>query len=302
MTRYVHGYQRARGTAARRPGRRARRPAARRHRLRARRARPRARLRRRVADDHPGPPQSRRRRSSRSTSRPSRSPRRRPRVADGRPAQRLVRSGATCSPCRSAGVLRPRLRVLRPRAPRRPGRGAADRRRCSARRAPDRHRGRPRLGLLPPRQRRRPGRYRLARSSCSAAPAGTRSSGGSFTRSIAAAGFTTSTSRRWSSTSTAAARTWPKQFTRDTFTAMIEGVRADAVAAGLATAEDFDAGVRDLHRTSEPDGVLATPSSRRTRPVHLDAIAVRSRHVENEKHNCRRGGQVTVMSLRRSRA
>jgi SAM-dependent methyltransferase len=48
-----------------------------------------------------------------------------------------------------------------------------------------------------------------------------------------------------------------ERFTRNTFTAMIEGVRADALAAGLATAEDFDAGVRDLHRTSEPDGVFS---------------------------------------------
>jgi SAM-dependent methyltransferase len=45
-------------------------------------------------------------------------------------------------------------------------------------------------------------------------------------------------------------------FTRRTFTAMIEGVRRDAVAAGLASAERFDAGLRDLHRTAEPGGVF----------------------------------------------
>jgi SAM-dependent methyltransferase len=45
-------------------------------------------------------------------------------------------------------------------------------------------------------------------------------------------------------------------FTRRTFTAMIEGVRAPAIAAGLIDAERFDAGVRDLHRTTEPDGVF----------------------------------------------
>ena len=45
-------------------------------------------------------------------------------------------------------------------------------------------------------------------------------------------------------------------FTRRTFTAMIEGVRAPAIAAGLSTAADFDAGVRDLHRTAEADGVF----------------------------------------------
>ena len=45
-------------------------------------------------------------------------------------------------------------------------------------------------------------------------------------------------------------------FTRKTFTAMIEGVRAPALAAGLIAAERFDAGVRDLYRTTEADGVF----------------------------------------------
>jgi SAM-dependent methyltransferase len=45
-------------------------------------------------------------------------------------------------------------------------------------------------------------------------------------------------------------------FTRKTFTAMIEGVREAAIAAGLSEPERFDAGVRDLHRTTEPDGVF----------------------------------------------
>ena len=45
-------------------------------------------------------------------------------------------------------------------------------------------------------------------------------------------------------------------FTRKTFTAMVEGVRAPAIAAGLITAERFDAGIRDLHRTTAPDGTF----------------------------------------------
>jgi trans-aconitate methyltransferase len=45
-------------------------------------------------------------------------------------------------------------------------------------------------------------------------------------------------------------------FTRRTFTAMIEGVRESAIAAGLIEPEHFDAGVRDLHRTTEADGVF----------------------------------------------
>ena len=45
-------------------------------------------------------------------------------------------------------------------------------------------------------------------------------------------------------------------FTRRTFTAMIEGVREPALAAGLIEPAEFDAGVRDLHRTTEADGVF----------------------------------------------
>jgi len=45
-------------------------------------------------------------------------------------------------------------------------------------------------------------------------------------------------------------------FTRRTFTAMIEGVREPALAAGLADPETFDAGIRDLHRTARDDGVF----------------------------------------------
>ena len=46
-------------------------------------------------------------------------------------------------------------------------------------------------------------------------------------------------------------------FTRRTFTAMIEGVRDPALAAGLLDAEAFDAGVRDLHRTAADDGTFS---------------------------------------------
>ena len=45
-------------------------------------------------------------------------------------------------------------------------------------------------------------------------------------------------------------------FTRKTFTAMIEGVREPAIAAGLSEPASFDAGIRDLLRTTEPDGVF----------------------------------------------
>ncbi len=45
-------------------------------------------------------------------------------------------------------------------------------------------------------------------------------------------------------------------FTRKTFTAMVEGVRESALAAGLIEPQGFDAGVRALHRTTEADGVF----------------------------------------------
>jgi len=46
-------------------------------------------------------------------------------------------------------------------------------------------------------------------------------------------------------------------FTRKTFTAMIEGIREPAIAAQLIDAPGgFDAGIRALHRTTEPDGVF----------------------------------------------
>ena len=45
-------------------------------------------------------------------------------------------------------------------------------------------------------------------------------------------------------------------FTRKTFTAMIEGVREPAIEGGLIEPPAFDEGVRDLHRTTEPDGAF----------------------------------------------
>jgi len=45
-------------------------------------------------------------------------------------------------------------------------------------------------------------------------------------------------------------------FTRNTFTAMIEGVREKALATGIIDPESFDKGIRDLHRTAETDGVF----------------------------------------------
>jgi SAM-dependent methyltransferase len=46
-------------------------------------------------------------------------------------------------------------------------------------------------------------------------------------------------------------------FILKTFTAMIAGVRDASIRAELTTADAFDAGLRDLMRTAEPDGVFS---------------------------------------------
>ncbi|GAB7186865.1 hypothetical protein ATKI12_6696 [Kitasatospora sp. Ki12] len=45
-------------------------------------------------------------------------------------------------------------------------------------------------------------------------------------------------------------------FTLRTFVAMVEAVRAEALAAGLTTPEDFDRGIADLRRTAGPEGTF----------------------------------------------
>ena len=45
-------------------------------------------------------------------------------------------------------------------------------------------------------------------------------------------------------------------FTKNTFTAMIEGVRESSIDSGLIDAGTFDEGIRDLYRTAEDDGVF----------------------------------------------
>jgi SAM-dependent methyltransferase len=49
---------------------------------------------------------------------------------------------------------------------------------------------------------------------------------------------------------------WAEGFTRNTFTAMIQGVREPALAAGLIDAQRFDEGLLALLRTAESDGVF----------------------------------------------
>lgn len=45
-------------------------------------------------------------------------------------------------------------------------------------------------------------------------------------------------------------------FTKNTFTAMIKGVREKAIESGMTDAETFDRGISDLYRTAQEDGVF----------------------------------------------
>jgi ubiquinone/menaquinone biosynthesis C-methylase UbiE len=45
-------------------------------------------------------------------------------------------------------------------------------------------------------------------------------------------------------------------FTKNTFTAMIEGVRESAIKAEIVEPDVFEKGIRSLYRTTEPDGVF----------------------------------------------
>jgi hypothetical protein len=49
---------------------------------------------------------------------------------------------------------------------------------------------------------------------------------------------------------------WVEGFTRNTFTAMVEGVRERALAAGLVDAETWQRGIAGLRRAAEADGVF----------------------------------------------
>jgi len=60
-------------------------------------------------------------------------------------------------------------------------------------------------------------------------------------------------------------------FTKQTFTAMIEGIRESALASGFMSAADFDKGIADLYRTTETDGVFCYTFFKATALNCLDA-------------------------------
>ena len=45
-------------------------------------------------------------------------------------------------------------------------------------------------------------------------------------------------------------------FTKNTFIAMVEGVREKAVGSGRMSGADWERGIRDLYRTTEEDGTF----------------------------------------------
>jgi len=45
-------------------------------------------------------------------------------------------------------------------------------------------------------------------------------------------------------------------FTKNTFTAMIEGIRQSTIEAGLLDERTFDEGIKGLYTTTETDGVF----------------------------------------------
>jgi len=49
---------------------------------------------------------------------------------------------------------------------------------------------------------------------------------------------------------------WVEGFTKKTFTAMVEGVRDEAIAAGLVDAAGWERGIAGLRRAAEADGVF----------------------------------------------
>ena len=45
-------------------------------------------------------------------------------------------------------------------------------------------------------------------------------------------------------------------FTKNTFIAMVEGVRDEAIGSGLIKEPDWEKGIKDLYRTTEYDGTF----------------------------------------------
>ena len=58
-------------------------------------------------------------------------------------------------------------------------------------------------------------------------------------------------------------------FTRQTFTAMVEGIRDTVLSRGLMTQKDWEQGIADLYRTYEPDGVFCYTFFKATGKVPL---------------------------------
>jgi ubiquinone/menaquinone biosynthesis C-methylase UbiE len=66
-------------------------------------------------------------------------------------------------------------------------------------------------------------------------------------------------------------------FTRKTFTAMVANVREAVIAAGLLPEDEFDAGLRDLERTTRPDGVFCY--------TFFKGVAIKAGAASQKKYN-----------------
>ena len=49
---------------------------------------------------------------------------------------------------------------------------------------------------------------------------------------------------------------WVEGFTRNTFTAMIEGIKEEAIENGLMERESIEKGIQDLYNTAKGDGTF----------------------------------------------
>ena len=68
-------------------------------------------------------------------------------------------------------------------------------------------------------------------------------------------------------------------FTRKTFTWMVAAMREEALAARIIDAATFDAGIRDLYRAAEPDGVFCY--------TFFKGVAAKPAHLPQEESNGR---------------
>ena len=174
-----------------------------------------------------------------------------------RAASRGIHPRRRAGPALSSVELRPRLRLLRSRAPERAREGrAAFASPPSSRRIADSDRRRPRLVATS-------SESRAAHAAIACQVELQRRAGGNACLGrclqplLAAAGFDCVRVEPRVAYADATRPDWADGFTARTFTAMVAAVRADAIAAGLTDAPEFDAGIAALRLAAAPDGTFS---------------------------------------------